>query len=437
MSHSPGCANPPNLNNTAFIDTAANLNLLSESAPANEASTQLPSKSILQPSGAKMSTTATLQMLLNKLPPDAREAHRTPGLLHNLVAASKLVDAGCELYFHKTGCDITRNGELILRGWRDEATRMWRMSLLPDGGNNIIPDDSHIVAHDHNGDLHLGNSMHATADAAPLTQLLSHLHDADDGVIPLCYNIYECENTNQLINFYHATMGFPVIATWCQAIKAGYFRGWPQLTDDRVRRFIKFSEEQEMGHMDQRRKGIRSTKTKPATPDTAEDHMVQYQQEPLNDKTNMVFMTLHECEGQLYSDQTGRFPLTSNKGNAYVVLFYTVDANHIKSYPIKSRHKSEIKKAYDEVYSYLRIRGYRPKLHKLDNETSQEVEEFITSQQATYQYAPPPTCTGRTVRNVAFAHGRTISWPCSPESPRLTHCPTGAKAQSRPTSHST
>ena len=60
MSHSPGCSNPPNLNNTAFIDTAANLNLLSESAPANEASTQLPSKSILQPSGAKMSTTTTL-----------------------------------------------------------------------------------------------------------------------------------------------------------------------------------------------------------------------------------------------------------------------------------------------------------------------------------------------------------------------------------------
>ena len=138
-----------------------------------------------------MSTTATLEMLLNKLPPDAREAYRTPDLLHNLVAASKLVNAGCELYFHKTGCDITRNGELILRGWRDESTRMWRMLLLPEGGNNIIPDDSQIVAHDHNGDLYLGNSMQATADAAPLSHLLSHLHDPNDGVMPLCFNIYE------------------------------------------------------------------------------------------------------------------------------------------------------------------------------------------------------------------------------------------------------
>ena len=321
-------------------------------------------------------------MLLNKLPNEAREAHRTPGLLNNLISASKLVDAGCDLFFHKTGCDITRNGELILRGWRDQATRMWRMSLLPDGGNNIIPDDNQIMMHDHNGDLHLSNSMHTPTYAASLKHFLSLLHDEDEAVMPLCNNIYECENTNQLIVFYHATMGFPVIDTWCKAIKAGYFRGWPQLTDTRVRRFIKFSEEQELGHMDQRRTGIRSTK--PATPIAPDDHMVPYQKEPLNDKTHMVFMTLHECEGQLYSDQTGRFPLTSNKGNAYVVLFYTVDANHIKSYPIKSRHKSELKKAYDDVYSYLRVRGYRPKLHKLDNKTSHEVEEFITSQQATY-----------------------------------------------------
>ena len=45
-----------------------------------------------------MSTTETLQMLISKLPSDAREAHRTPGLLNNLIAASKLVDAGCELF---------------------------------------------------------------------------------------------------------------------------------------------------------------------------------------------------------------------------------------------------------------------------------------------------------------------------------------------------
>lgn len=96
-----------------------------------------------------------------------------------------------------------------------------------------------------------------------------------------------------------------------------------------------------------------------------------------------------DIDGQLFTDQTGRFPLTSNKGNNYVVIFYTVDANHIKSYPIKSRHRSELLRAYSEVYAYLRMRGYRPQLHKLDNESSRDVEAFITENNASFQYTPP------------------------------------------------
>ena len=71
-----------------------------------------------------------------------------------------------------------------------------------------------------------------------------------------------------------------------------------------------------------------------------------------------------------------------------MVIFYTVDKNHIKSYPIKSRHINELLKAYDEVYSYLRVRGYRPQLHKLDNETSRDIENFISKKQASSQYNP-------------------------------------------------
>ncbi|KAL7484256.1 hypothetical protein ACHAW6_009898, partial [Cyclotella cf. meneghiniana] len=171
-------------------------------------------------------------------------------------------------------------------------------------------------------------------------------------------------------------MGYPVLSTWCKAIDRGYFRGWPGLTSTRVRRFVKPSEYSAMGHLDQRRQGIRSTKTMTATP-TA-DSMEEPQQLPLNDKTNMVFMTMVDIDGQLFTDQTGRFPITSNRGNNYVVIFYTVDANHIKSYPIKSRHRSELLRAYSEVYAYLRVRGYRPQLHKLDNESSRDERAIRT-----------------------------------------------------------
>ena len=99
-------------------------------------------------------------------------------------------------------------------------------------------------------------------------------------------------------------------------------------------------------------------------------------------------MTITEVDGKLYLDQTGHFPVTSNRGNAYATLFFTVDGNYIKSYPIKSRHGSELLKAYNDVYSFLRVRGYRPQLHKLDNETSRDVEDFIAEQQVKVQYTP-------------------------------------------------
>ncbi|EED89749.1 predicted protein [Thalassiosira pseudonana CCMP1335] len=349
-----GCANPPNLNTTALLDTAANISLLANGAPSERANSQLTPKSVMQPKGDRLFTTETLLLLLNKVPLEAREAHRAPGITNNLLSASALADAGCELFFHQTGCEVSLNGEIILRGWRDPDTRLWRVSLLADGSNSIVPAEQDIVQS------------------------------------PTVNGIYECENTGDLIQFYYATMGYPVLSTWTKAIDKGYFRGWRGLTSDRVRRFIKPNEQCEQGHMDQRRTGIRSTKSSHAVPPPdIVDTMEEPTQAPQNDKTNMVFMTIAEAEGQLFTDQTGRFPVTSNRGNNYIVLFYVVDANFIKSYPIKSRHRTELLKAYDDVYKYLCIRGYRPKLHRLDNETSKDVEDFIAEQNAKHQYTPP------------------------------------------------
>jgi len=328
---------------------------MTSTAPSKLAAIQLPTKTIIQPAGARMFTTNTLELLLNKLPKAAREAHEAPTLTNNLLSVSVLCDAGCDVWFHMHGCEIAFNGETIIRGWRDLKSNMWRINLIPDGGNTIIPDD----------------------DTSDITS---------DVKIPdfFANSIYECENLSQLITFYHATMGYPVVSTWCKAISAGYFQGWPSLTSKRVRKFIKTTSETEMGHMDQRKVGIRSTKTKPTDPDSMEP----VPQTPLNDKTHHVYMSIAEVEGRLYSDQTGRFPITSNRGNCYVVIFYAVDGNYVKSYPIKSRHRSNLLKAYDDVYSYLRVRGYRPQLHKLDNETSKDAEEFIAEQQAKVQYTP-------------------------------------------------
>ena len=100
-------------------------------------------------------------------------------------------------------------------------------------------------------------------------------------------------------------------------------------------------------------------------------------------------MTTTRPEGYVASDQTGRFPQTSTRGMKYVCIFYIHDGNFIMGVPIKSRQKGELHQAYQIVYAWYTERGYKPQVHKLDNETSQEVETFIREQQATYQYTPP------------------------------------------------
>ena len=67
------------------------------------------------------------------------------------------------------------------------------------------------------------------------------------GVMPIIEgfsnNIYECETTGWIIQFYHETMGYPCTSTWCKAITVGYFKGWTGLTAERVCCFIKVVDE--------------------------------------------------------------------------------------------------------------------------------------------------------------------------------------------------
>jgi len=81
-----------------------------------------------------------------------------------------------------------------------------------------------------------------------------------------------------------------------------------------------------------------------------DDHMADAPQEPLNARTNLVFMHIHAIDGVISSNQTGRIPITSNQGNAYVIVFCVYDTDYIRSVPIKSRSKEELLHAYHETY---------------------------------------------------------------------------------------
>eukprot|EP00957_Ditylum_brightwellii_P004279 325024-Ditylum_brightwellii.AAC.1 len=96
-----------------------------------------------------------------------------------------------------------------------------------------------------------------------------------------------------------------------------------------------------------------------------------------------------DLEGTMHSNQTGKFPQVSNRGMQYVMVFYSYDANYIQGIPTKNRSAGELKRAYAEAYEMMRPRRYKPKLHKLNNETSCELKAWIEKEQTTMQYTPP------------------------------------------------
>ena len=82
-------------------------------------------------------------------------------------------------------------------------------------------------------------------------------------------------------------------------------------------------------------------------------------QEPFNARTHIIFTTIIEITGMLFSNQLGWFPITSNRSNKYVVIFYIYNANFVKSIPIKIRTKEELLRVYKLVNAYLTAHGFK------------------------------------------------------------------------------
>jgi hypothetical protein len=148
------------------------------------------------------------------------------------------------------------------------------------------------------------------------------------------------DNSNQkdLINYLHAACFSPVKSTWITAIKNGNFTSWPGLTEHPVEKHLSKSTSTTKGHLNQQRQNSRSTKVKDTKVIVTEpdlDHGI---------KTQLVYAATIDA-GQIYTDQTGRFPVASSKGNNYIMILYDYDSNAILEQPIKDRTAPELLKA--------------------------------------------------------------------------------------------
>ena len=104
------------------------------------------------------------------------------------------------------------------------------------------------------------------------------------------------------------------------------------------------------GHLQQQHKIFRYTKVDNKIPDDGEEtHECYFMIEPL------------ATTGETFSDQTGRFPVTSSKGNKYIMIMYNYDDNAILGEPMKSRTENEMVRAFTQLNNYLVGRGFKPK----------------------------------------------------------------------------
>jgi hypothetical protein len=210
---------------------------------------------------------------LPMLPPAAQTAHLLPELKPNtLLSIGQLCDNGCTAEFSATDVIIKCNNTPVLQGYRNPIG-LWRIPIQ----------HNHAVTSSRSTPQHSINS------------------------------IIDARTQHELIQLLHATCFSPTESTWIKAIKNNHFTTWPLANDTIIQKFFRNSTATAKGHLDQQRKNIQSTIQQAAEDDN--DFTIV---ETTNHRTNFVYATVgvvHVPTGQVYTDQTGRFPVDSNEGH--------------------------------------------------------------------------------------------------------------------------
>ena len=128
--------------------------------------------------------------------------------------------------------------------------------------------------------------------------------------------------------------------------------------------------------MKQSRQDDRSTKV------IEEDAMLETETHPkptpgvkIKDVYLGVFDTTKKA---MYTNQPGRFPITSTGGHKYTMVAVKLDRNYIDAEPIKSRSTIKLTKAYTRIYARWKAMGVIcTNWHVLDNKAPAEFLEAI------------------------------------------------------------
>ena len=204
-------------------------------------------------------------------------------------------------------------------------------------------------------------------------------------------HVYDMRTKVDLATYLHLCAWSPVPDTWIKAIDTDFFSTWPGLTSQLVRKHLPNSIHSAQGHLKMIRQHIRSTKPQP-TDTPSPTVMTNALPSPgPHIRTNLVTIKCIDLSGKISTDQTGRFPVTSSKGNKYIMVALVQDPNSILAEPLKSRSAGELLRGYSAIFDRLEESGLKPTFQITDNECPKSFRAFLKQKQIEHQLAPPTT----------------------------------------------
>ncbi|KAL7475096.1 LOW QUALITY PROTEIN: hypothetical protein ACHAW6_006934 [Cyclotella cf. meneghiniana] len=316
-------------------------------------------KRVMVANGATIQATAQAELPF-PLTKQARVAEVLPDLKFNsLVSVGKLADSGYTTIFSpydkgvsvypSEGVDIIEHGRALIKGWRDDSSGLWRVGAEVDDHQNFMSD-------------------------APCEEF------AEVMVKDFAGSVYDLPSTEAVIQYHHASLGFPTKSTLLKAVWHGSLVTFPGLNVLAINRYFPDSDETQKGHMRQHRQNVRSTKVKhvQVEDDDTDNENVEEISRPLQRQRDVYVKVYDATKCAMYTDQTGRFPVTSSQGHKYLMVAVELDGNYIDAEPMKARTTQELVKAYQAIWKRWEITGViAPNWHVMDNEAPAEFKAAI------------------------------------------------------------
>ena len=72
----------------------------------------------------------------------------------------------------------------------------------------------------------------------------------------------------------------------------------------------------------------------------------------------------------IYTDQMGKFPISSSIGHKYIMILWAIDGNVVLAEPMENKSEDAMVETYQKLIKRINYAGIFPKKHILDNKIS-------------------------------------------------------------------